>query len=188
MAMLFTPNDFNSSRVRAISGVAHSHPEVWAETVMPFMKGGDGVAALAEEIPRTTTRKTRRHLSVARRNDRILEQIIEEKCIEAKVACQQSPRFGTDAEQPGQSRSLHPGGCIRFQPGVDVEGKANRKDHSAPDGGLVAVDPLLLFWRAESDPDEVRGQSVDFVDNLRLFLRRKITMMRANDPRVRRKF
>ena len=38
--MLFTPNDLSSSRVAAISGVAHSQPEVWQETVMPLMKAG----------------------------------------------------------------------------------------------------------------------------------------------------
>ena len=34
--MLFTPNDFNSSSVCFISGVCHSMPHVWQETVTPL--------------------------------------------------------------------------------------------------------------------------------------------------------
>ena len=95
-------------------------------------------------------------LSVTRRSDRIPDQIIEEKCIEAKIAGQQSARFRTSTEEPGQPGSLHPGRGIRLQSGVDVEGEANGKDHAAPDRGLMTMDPFLLFWGAESDPDEIR--------------------------------
>ena len=45
--MLFTPNDFNSSSVVAISGVCHSLPQVWHETVTPLKNGGTSVSPAA---------------------------------------------------------------------------------------------------------------------------------------------
>jgi hypothetical protein len=59
--MLFTPNDFNSSSVVSISGICHSMPHVWHETVTPLKNGngpvcsaGDGIAAPPTNNPQST--------------------------------------------------------------------------------------------------------------------------------------
>ena len=81
--MLFTPNDFSSSSVCAISGVAHSQPNVWQETVTPLTKEGLALSAAGRDGTRRRTRTSNRNLSGTRRNERIFGQIIKEKCIEA---------------------------------------------------------------------------------------------------------
>src|SRR5256885_11804254 len=60
--MLFTPNDFNSSSVRAISGVAHSQPQVCAETVMPLINAG-GVSFAPGPLQPPRAKKSARMLS-----------------------------------------------------------------------------------------------------------------------------
>ena len=48
--MLFTPNDFNSSSVVSISGVCHSMPQVWHETVTPLRNGNGAGCSAGEEM------------------------------------------------------------------------------------------------------------------------------------------
>jgi hypothetical protein len=50
MAKLFAPNDCNSSKLFAISGVCHSPPQVWHETVTPLKKGGVASAAISRVV------------------------------------------------------------------------------------------------------------------------------------------
>jgi hypothetical protein len=53
--MLFTPNDFNSSSVVSISGICHSIPHVWHETVTPLKNGnGADCSAAAGMAPLTS--------------------------------------------------------------------------------------------------------------------------------------
>src|SRR5436853_7065883 len=63
--MLFTPNDFNSSSVASISGICHSIPHVWQETVIPLKTEEAGCSPNEETTvvataAKNTTRRIRR--------------------------------------------------------------------------------------------------------------------------------
>ena len=120
-------------------------------------------------------------MSGTRRSERILCQIIYKKCVEAKVTAEEPARLGEAAEDPGQPDSLHPKRRIPFQAAIHVEGKTDCEKNAALDFRLVPIDPILLFRRAQPDPDEIGREPIDFGYDFRFLVRREIAVARAYD-------
>ena len=73
--------------------------------------------------------------------------------------------FGGQAVYPREAQALHPGRGVGLHAGVYIEGETDGENDTAPQPGLVALHPGLLLGGAEADPDEVRGQAVDLLDD-----------------------
>ena len=120
-------------------------------------------------------------MSGTRRSERIFGQIIYEKCVEAKVTAEESARLGEAAEHPGQPGSLHPKWRVPFQAAIHVEGKTDCEKDAALDFRFVPIDPILLFRRAQPDPDEIGREPIDFGYDFRFLVGREVAVARAHD-------
>src|ERR1035441_1021881 len=67
---------------------------------------------------------------------------------------------------PRQAQSLHPSRGVGLHAGINIESEPDGQDDAAPQPWLVALYPGLLFGRAEADPNEIRREPVDFLDDL----------------------
>src|SRR5207249_808603 len=70
----------------------------------------------------------------------IFQQIPQEEKVVAEVARTEAAGFGPEAEDPGQTEALHPGGGIGLHAGIDVEGETYGEDNAASEQGFVAFD------------------------------------------------
>ena len=70
--MLFAPNDFNSSSVVSISGICHSMPHVWQETVTPLKYGCGAGGSAGDSLAGPATNSTQRAKTKGGSDDFIL--------------------------------------------------------------------------------------------------------------------
>jgi len=86
---------------------------------------------------------------------------------------------------PRQSIPLHPERRIRFRAGIHVEREPDREQDASLDLRFISEDPILLLRRAEPNPNEIRREAIDFLQDLRLVFWFEITVARADDFEVR---
>src|SRR5882724_3907823 len=77
--MLFTPNDFNSSSAVSISGICHSIPHVWHETVMPLENGKGSNVPATGEVAAVTINNPQSE-NAAGKNDRFIGVTAQFSC------------------------------------------------------------------------------------------------------------
>ena len=55
---------------------------------------------------------------------------------------------------------MHPGWCVGFGAGIDIEGESYCKKYTAGNEGLEALEEVVLLGGAETDPEKVGAKGV----------------------------
>jgi hypothetical protein len=80
---------------------------------------------------------------------------------------------------------LHPGWGVGFGAGVDIEGEAYGEKDAVGEEGFEALEEFLLFWCAETDPEEIGATGYDMVKNGAFFIMREIALLEADNIKLR---
>jgi len=102
-----------------------------------------------------------------------------------QVTGSEAAGFREDTEYPGQAQSLHPGRRIRLGPRINVESKADGQDDATRYLVSVPLDPSLLLRCPQSDPNKIRGEPPDFLQNLGFLFRSEVSIAATYNSKKR---
>jgi hypothetical protein len=102
----------------------------------------------------------------------LLESARYENRVVYEIAMREATGLADQPEQPFEPGALHPSGCARLCPGVEIEGGADADQRSRIDLADMRRHPFFLFRHAEPDPDEIGARPVDCGDIGRVFFLR----------------
>src|SRR5204862_3092775 len=86
-----------------------------------------------------------------------------------EVASPQAARLAVEAIEPLESTLPHPARGLAQSPGMNIERCAHPKEDRRIQAINVVGHPAFLLGRAEPDPHQIGGRSVDALDRLNVF-------------------
>ena len=100
------------------------------------------------------------------------QQVIQEEGIPLEVAGGEAAGFGGEAVGPCEACALHPGWCVGFGAGIDIECEADGEKDTAGKEGLEALEEVVLLGCAETNPKKIWAQCLKFLDDFGLIFER----------------
>ena len=66
---------------------------------------------------------------------------------------------------------MHPRGRLRLEPCQEIEGSADTDHDWGFDASDMISHPILLFWGAQTNPDDIRPRLIDEADDVVVLVR-----------------